>query len=346
MLEDLFVQIVGKLPNTKVSGPEALAILKHVAKSGFVFAAGGDFKKDKPEYILFAFRDAYKNKEVRPVFARVIQGMMTSPTAKPQAVIRRRSQGDLGRQSGRRDLDLVGRGLEEGRPRRRDPVTRVGRHHPRDAGRQAPQRHRAPQAGRAREARGRIRRPPVWRSSTRSILQSRRSRPASGSRRSPSWISDGIPGRRPGQHHPDRAPAPRKGILALLDGPTFDRESLPPLPESLTGIPWSSMDLKSRWTSQSTLAKAFKPDVEDQVNKVVDAIKARTKLRLREDILGISGRRWPGTSCREDQGAVAAPATPSMMGMMMAGDGIDQIPSWRSSWISTTPKRSSRCSTS
>ena len=87
MLEDLFVQLMGKIPNAKVTGPEALALVKHVARSGFVFAAGGDFNKDKPEFIVFAFRDAFKNKDVRPLFARALQGMC-APNTKPQAVLR------------------------------------------------------------------------------------------------------------------------------------------------------------------------------------------------------------------------------------------------------------------
>src|SRR6185312_4466637 len=70
MLEDVFVQVVGKIPNAGFTGPEALALLKHTVRSGFVFAMGGEAKKVKPNYIVFALRDAYKNKEVRPLFAR------------------------------------------------------------------------------------------------------------------------------------------------------------------------------------------------------------------------------------------------------------------------------------
>ena len=62
------------------------------------------------------------------------------------------------------------------------------------------------------------------------------------------------------------------------------------LPESLTGYTVMSMDLKTSMDKLVALAKTFKPDAEEQVNQAIDAIKTKTKLRLREDILSHLGR--------------------------------------------------------
>ena len=39
------------------------------------------------------------------------------------------------------------------------------------------------------------------------------------------------------------APAPRRGVLALLDQPTFDAQSLPPIPAGVHGFIVLSLDV-------------------------------------------------------------------------------------------------------
>ena len=82
---------------------------------------------------------------------------------------------------------------------------------------------------------------------------------------------------------------PRTGLLALLDGSTFDKGKLPPIPESVTGFTVVSLDLKSTMDKLVALAKTFKPDAEDQLNQMINSLKAKTKLRLKEDVLAHLG---------------------------------------------------------
>ena len=124
-----------------------------------------------------------------------------------------------------------------------------------------------------------------------------------------------------------RDPGPRKGVLALLDGSTFDKGKLPPIPESATGFTVMSLDLKTTIDKLVALAKTFKPDAGDQVDKMAEALKAKSKLRLKEDILAHVGPKVAWYLLPAKAGASAAPAAmPNMLGAMMAGVGMDQVP--------------------
>jgi hypothetical protein len=86
-----------------------------------------------------------------------------------------------------------------------------------------------------------------------------------------------------------------------------------------------SLDLKTLMDKVIPLAKTFKPDVEDQVNGFVDAVKTRTKLRLKEDILPHIGPKMAFFSIPAKAGAKATPAS-GMLGTIMASLGSDQVP--------------------
>jgi len=51
-LEDLSVRLVGKVPGAGDSGAETPAMFEHVARSGFVVAAGRDTRKEEPNYVV------------------------------------------------------------------------------------------------------------------------------------------------------------------------------------------------------------------------------------------------------------------------------------------------------
>jgi len=326
MLEDLFVQLVGRIPGARYTGPETLAMLKHAARSGFVFAMGGEIGKEKPDYTVFAVRDAFKNKDVRPVFARYLQ-TLNAPNTKAQAVVRvghKVISGTTGTstytwwvEETRKD-DLV---LVFASPESADAIleTLDGKRpnavaHPLRAELAKPQGGFVPTglmfldpvALRTEKIPASLGLSEITRLDYRWGFQD-------DALMTVARIS---------------SPSPRKGVLGLLDGPTFDKGKLPPLPESLTGYTVTSVDLRTTLDKLVALAKPFRPDAEDRVNQAVDAIKAKTKLRLRlrEDVLSHLGPKVAWYVLPTKPGATAAPLAPSMMGMMMAGAGLDQVP--------------------
>jgi hypothetical protein len=85
------------------------------------------------------------------------------------------------------------------------------------------------------------------------------------------------------------APAPRSGIVALLDQPTFDVKSLPPLPSGIDGFTILSFDADRFYDTLTTMVAASDPQAREQVQAVEKAILDATGQRLREDILGHLG---------------------------------------------------------
>jgi prepilin-type processing-associated H-X9-DG protein len=83
------------------------------------------------------------------------------------------------------------------------------------------------------------------------------------------------------------APAPRRGLLAGLDQPTFSADSLPPLPAGLRSFTVLSLD-----GGKLLDAVAAVPDGERFVAQLSDEFLRRTGLRLREDLLEALGPRW------------------------------------------------------
>ncbi len=326
MLEDLFVQLFEKIPSPMITGPEALALLKHLARSGFVFAVGGETRKPNPDFIVFAFRDAYKNKEVRPTFFKLLNAL-PAPNTKLQGTVRVEHKVATGKRadgqtftswvedSKKEDLvvvlpapesaDIILETLDGKRPNAVD--------HP---------------------------------------IRSQMTRSASGFEPTGLAFLDLSPFNRPdaperrhlkGLDHVAmtvgfqddalmsvariRTVGPRQGFLALLDGPTFDREKMPPIPESVGEFTVLSLDLKSTLDRLVGLVKANKPDAEAAVKQAIDSVKSKTRLRLKEDILAHLGPKVAWYVLPAKAAATpAAPGVPSLLGTMMAGMGMDQVP--------------------
>jgi len=321
MLEDLFVQLAAKVPGARLTGPEALALFKHVARSGFVFAGArspGKGPGEKLDFAVLVLRDVFKNKETRPIVAKGLQAL-NAPNTKPQKVVRAGHSVISGTLPGgvyswwvedsrKEDLvvvtpaagsaDLILETLDGKRPNASD--------HPLRAELARPEGGFDPVglgfATSAREPGG----PPArlldlrWGFQDEALMTVAR-------------IS---------------APSPRAGSLALLDGPGFEKGALPPIPESVAGFTVLALDPKATLDKVLGLARMVKPDAEEQLNKVVEAIKARTKLRLREDILAKLGPKvaWYAMPSKAGAPAAAPAAAPGLMGAMMAGLGLDQVP--------------------
>jgi hypothetical protein len=87
------------------------------------------------------------------------------------------------------------------------------------------------------------------------------------------------------------APAPRKGVLAMFDQPTFDAGSLPPLPEGVGSFTAVSIDLVKVHDQLAALARAADPKGPDLFAQAAESFREATGRRLREDVLARVGPR-------------------------------------------------------
>jgi len=81
------------------------------------------------------------------------------------------------------------------------------------------------------------------------------------------------------------APVPRKGMLALLDQPTFGARSLPPLPAGLTGFTVLSLDLAKTYDQIAALVKQANPQGAANVANFEAMARQRLGVDLRQDLL-------------------------------------------------------------
>ena len=85
------------------------------------------------------------------------------------------------------------------------------------------------------------------------------------------------------------APKPRRGLLALLDQPTFDIRSLPPLPRGLTGFTVLSIDPLKTYDQILALVRTSNPQAADQVPAFEAAVRQQLGVDLRRDLLAHLG---------------------------------------------------------
>ena len=81
------------------------------------------------------------------------------------------------------------------------------------------------------------------------------------------------------------APAPRRGLLALLDQPTFDLGTLPPMPAALTGFTVLSIDLARTFDQVTKLLRTADANGPDRVAMTEDAIRQQFGFDLRKDLI-------------------------------------------------------------
>ncbi len=85
------------------------------------------------------------------------------------------------------------------------------------------------------------------------------------------------------------APAPRRGVLKLLDQPTFDVRSLPPLPAGLTSFNAASVDPLKVYDLLHTLVKENDPEKINEFETFERTVRDRLGLDLRADVLKLLG---------------------------------------------------------
>ncbi len=105
------------------------------------------------------------------------------------------------------------------------------------------------------------------------------------------------------------APAPRRGILALLDQPTFNIRSLPPLPASSTAFAVLSLDFAKTYDQFVELVKQSNPQGGDGFAQLEAAFRQRFGIELRNDLLASLGPKLSLYSQPSNAGAAANPAT-------------------------------------
>jgi hypothetical protein len=92
------------------------------------------------------------------------------------------------------------------------------------------------------------------------------------------------------------APAPRKGLLALLDGPTFRKDRLPPMPKGAGAFAVGALDPVRYLDAFTALVKATDADAAKELAAALDvaerAVRDATGQRLREDLLAHLKPAW------------------------------------------------------
>jgi len=89
MLEDLFSQLYARYALKDLPASDALQLVKHCAKSGFVFGTNVWKPEGSPQKgcTVFVIRKAFSNREVRPIFARMLLNL-PAPRTKSQSVVK------------------------------------------------------------------------------------------------------------------------------------------------------------------------------------------------------------------------------------------------------------------
>jgi prepilin-type processing-associated H-X9-DG protein len=85
------------------------------------------------------------------------------------------------------------------------------------------------------------------------------------------------------------APQPRRGLLAMLDQPTFTVQALPPLPAGLTAFAVLSLDPVKTYDRIVELSKQTDPRGAEGFARLEQALRQRFGLDLRQDVLSPIG---------------------------------------------------------
>ncbi len=334
MLEDVLAQLINqtavKDSGLKVNGTESVALLKHMAKNGFV-AALWDVGEQRIGTIVVV-RGAFKNKELRSAIARLLGGL-ADPKVKARSVdvdghkvivAKTPSGGAVGYwvdDARKEDLILLPNLFNESgvvqvagqvfstldgkTPSARDNPTRMALDKEEDG---------FVSVGHGFISLGLL--PPI---------------PAP-----PALGLQALKGMdfRWGFQDKDlvsitriAAPKPRQGVLALFDQPTFDKSSLPPIPESVSEFSVFSFDAKQTFDQITAIAKMMNPQAGAQIDAVVDLVKTKTRLRLKEDILAHIGPKVAVYMAPAKAGTSDAPKAGAFnpLSVLMGGAAIPRV---------------------
>ena len=88
------------------------------------------------------------------------------------------------------------------------------------------------------------------------------------------------------------APSPRRGLLSLMDQPTFDINTLPPLPPKQDQFIVASLDPGKTYDQSMTMLKAAFPDRAPEITRFEENLGKILKMDFRHDFLGRMGSKW------------------------------------------------------
>lgn len=83
--------------------------------------------------------------------------------------------------------------------------------------------------------------------------------------------------------------APRKGLLALLDQPTFDTKSLPSMPDGVTAFTAVSLNPAKVFDIVTETLKPANPVAAEAIDRAVETLRTKARVQLRKDVLAHLG---------------------------------------------------------
>lgn len=291
MLEDVLAQLIDRVPGESrgsLTGADAVAVLEHVAKNGLIAGVNAPSKgaanpREANGHAVLVIRNAAR-KDARPIFGRFLNMMMLK--AKPQIVQKgaRRvvtvktatgqdwawwtEQDDLVLVPTARDVDMVIDTLEGKLPNAVDHATRTALAKP-DGQFQPVMLAFLEPVATVKDMVETFERVGIKRLDYR-------------------YGFEGTSLMNVTRLH---APAPRKSPLTLLDQPTFDLSTLPPIPADAESFGVMSIDLARTYGEIVELAKQMGPQAARRFEEVEELVRAKTRRGLREDILAQFGPR-------------------------------------------------------
>ncbi len=87
------------------------------------------------------------------------------------------------------------------------------------------------------------------------------------------------------------APAPRKGLLALLDQPPINADTFPPLPAGIDSYTVVSLDTAKAFDTMLAVLRELDPNIEAASGAVQRRFQMQTGVKLREELLAQLGPR-------------------------------------------------------
>ncbi len=331
MLEDVLAQVTdqayAKLGTRWASGKEIVALIEHVAQNGFVFAVGGKPDDPKSAYTVVVLRGVFKGKDLRPLVGRML-GAMYDPKTKPKAIDAAGHKIVLAKDkdgkafawwvedSRKEDLILIPGGAGDPVVAAENVLASLDGTKPdaqADPNRQAL----------AKEEEGFV---PVAYGFANLVALPPQTLPPGFHDVKGFDVRWGFQDKETVTVIRVSAPKPREGMLAILDQPTFDKSNLVPVPEGVDGFTVVSLNLLKTYDQLAALAQAAKPDAAAQIEGFAEQFKAKTKLRLKEDVLAHVGPKiavYNAPASRSADAKVAAPAGP--LAAMLGGKEIPRL---------------------
>ncbi len=123
------------------------------------------------------------------------------------------------------------------------------------------------------------------------------------------------------------APQPRRGILAMLDHPTFTVQTLPPLPAGLTTFAVLSLDPGKLYDRVVELTKQTNPQGGEGFAQLEQAFRQRFGFDLRQDVLAQLGPKIAVYSQAQAGGGAVDPASAilgQLTGLTIAAQARDE----------------------